>query len=227
MTLADHYAAMWQEALPKLASNSLATDPLLDDPNDHRLGLTLVIRPTAEVKHRMAEFVEQLRRLEPEQYYYPPSDMHVTLLTLISCYEGFALSQINPSAYKQLLASVLPVAQPFTINFAGITASAATVMVQGFPRSAALQELRGNLRTAFRASALPQTIDKRYVLQTAHSTVARFRAPLREPLRFVELLQQYRQHAFGTMQVQHAELVCNDWYHRARVVQCLGRFALG
>ncbi|KUG09457.1 2'-5' RNA ligase family protein [Solirubrum puertoriconensis] len=226
MHLATHYTAMWREALPRLESNSIATDPLIDDPNDHRLGLTLVIRPAAEVKQRMVEFVQQLQGFEPDQYYYPPSDMHVTLLTLISCYEGFSLDQVDLDAYTQLLAGVVQEARPFTLDFTGITASAATVMVQGFPRSEALQQLRSRLRTAFHVSGLPQTIDKRYVLQTAHSTVARFRAPLQQRQRFVEALQQYRQHVFGSMQVEQVELVCNDWYHRAAVGQRLTEFWL-
>ena len=89
-----------------------------------------------------------------------------------------------------------------------------------------LYKLRNRLRENFRKTNLQQTIDSRYVLQTAHSTVVRFKAPLQKPAAFLKKVQEYRNHDFGSMEVRELELVYNDWYQRQSLVQLLGRFRL-
>jgi hypothetical protein len=62
------------------------------------------------------------------------------------------------------------------------------MMVQGFPADEGLQVLRDRLRAAFRQSSLQQSIDQRYSIQTAHSTIIRFRHPLRDAPRLLRKL---------------------------------------
>lgn len=109
----------------------------------------------------------------------------------------------------------------------GITASPSGLMIQGFSEHDRLNDLREKLRAWFRHSDLQQSIDKRYVLQTAHSTVVRFRKPLQQKGAFLELLDRYRESDFGTFRVEEVELVTNDWYLRKEKVKTLGRFRLG
>ncbi|KAA9332168.1 mutarotase [Hymenobacter busanensis] len=226
MNLSAHYDQMWQRSRPLFAANTLALDPLLDAPDDSRRGLTVVARLAPAVVARLQAFADELRQLEPQQYYYPAAATHLTVLSLVSCYPGFQLGHVEPAEYMALVACAVQAEAPFAVDFVGITASPATVLVQGFPHDDTLRHLRQQLRTAFQASALQQSIDSRYTLQTAHSTVVRFRAPLRQPARFLEVLDRYRPHAFGTTVVDRVELVFNDWYHRPEAVQVLHTFAL-
>lgn len=226
--LVAHYDAMRQAALPRLALGQPELDTLLDNPAaDARRGITLLARPPQPLVAALAASMAELRALEPAQYYYPPGDIHLTILSLISCYPGFALTAIEPAAYGQLVAEALRGVPPLRVRFAGFTASAAGIMAQGFPLDEGLGELRQQLRVAFRASGLPQSIDQRYSLQTAHSTLVRFRAPLRQPARLVAWLRRHERGPIGEVELASVELVFNDWYQRAAHTVLLGRYPLG
>jgi 2'-5' RNA ligase len=100
-------------------------------------------------------------------------------------------------------------------------------MVQGFPLNDSLSALRGQLRRSFKASGLEHSIDQRYTLDTAHSTVIRFKAPFADPARFVDYLKKYRDDEFGVAEIPRIELVHNDWYMSHARVSRHGVFTLG
>jgi 2'-5' RNA ligase len=225
--LTNHYHQLYTESVAKIRARGVLTDESLDDPEDDRRGITLLIRPGEEVKERFRGWLEKLQRIEPGQYFYPVSDMHITFLSVISCYSGFETGKINLSAYHQLIHEALAGEKSFLVRMQGITASPSGVMIQGFSENDRLNELREILRKQFRKSALQQSIDQRYVLQTAHSTVVRFRRALQHKEAFLDKLEEYRDFDFGTFRVKEIELVTNDWYLRKEKVSTLRRFPLG
>lgn len=225
--LTKHYHQLYTDSIAKIRDKGVVTDELLDDASDDRRGITLLVRPDDSVKERILLCLEMLKEAEPEQYYYPTSDMHITLLSVISCYSGFRPEQIDLPSYNRLIRESLTGEDAFSIRMKGITASLSGVMIQGFSENDRLNELRGNLRKQFRKSELQQSIDKRYVLQTAHSTVVRFRKPLQHKDAFLDKLEQFRDFDFDTFRVKEIELVTNDWYLRKEKVSTLSRFPLG
>jgi 2'-5' RNA ligase len=226
MSLAAHYDAMRTAAVHKLARGEEELDPWLDAPQDTRRGLTLLSRPTAHVATAIAAVLADFQCLDPAQYYYPATDLHLTILSLISCYEGFALEAIDPAAYRALVGEVLRHTRPFAIRLAGLTASTGGLLVQGFPLDEGLATLRANLRTAFRVSGLRQSIDQRYSIQTAHLTIARFRQSIGQPRALLALLAAHAHTPLGTLEVNCPELVFNDWYQRAAHTQVLATYPL-
>ncbi|MGY3087232.1 2'-5' RNA ligase [Hymenobacter sp. UYAg731] len=227
MDLTAHYDAMRQAAVRQLARGEAERDSLLDSPYDTRRGLTLLARPPAAITARIEEIMMDFRGAEPNQYYYPAADIHVTIMSIISCYEGFTLDLIDPAAYQNAVRSILESNAPLTISYAGLTASPDSVIVQGFPVGDGLETMRDAMRIFFRNSGLPQSIDQRYSIQTAHSTVMRFRNPLQNPARLLEKLAKYQAYFIGSFEVNAAELVYNDWYQRARNTVLLEKFPLG
>ncbi|WP_207433493.1 2'-5' RNA ligase family protein [Sabulibacter ruber] len=226
MELRAHYTQLWESTEARFKENQYEFDALLDSPTDTRLGITLLARPQGEALENILSFVQEMASLEPEQYYYPASDVHITLLSIISCYPGFKVDQIELQQYIDLVKEALVSIKPFNVEFKGITASPSCVMVQGFPQGDDLQNLRDNLRTVFRNSGLQQSIDQRYAISTAHSTVIRFRKPLQRPQAFLQKLQTCREHDFGTALIKQVELVSNDWYQRKENTQLLATFPL-
>ncbi|WP_068840085.1 2'-5' RNA ligase family protein [Pontibacter akesuensis] len=220
------YNQLWEDNLPKYRIGTVEVDPLLSSGADNRFGITLLFRPDGAVKKSIGSFLQELERLEPEQYYYPASDLHVTVISIISCHPGFSLDQVAVADYAALVKESLAAAKSFGIGFRGITISPAGILVQGFPATAQLQVMRQRLRENFKSSTLMQTLDSRYVLQTAHCTVARFKAPLRNPERLLQKLQEYRHHRFGSMDVTRVLLVHNDWYQKQDLVQQLAEIEL-
>jgi 2'-5' RNA ligase len=226
MNLEKHYNDLWQNALQGFRSGAFEIDPFLNSAADDRYGLTLLFRPEPIVTDKISTFLQELRQLEPEQYYYPASDMHVTVMSVISCHPGFRLGSIQLEEYLAVLQECLADIKPFKIDFAGITASPSCIMIQGFPATATLHNLRNKLRERFRTTTLRQTMDSRYVLQTAHCTVVRFKEPLRNAPAFLDKLQEYGTHDFGSTEVEQVELVYNDWYQRQALVQQLALLKL-
>ncbi|SFG38585.1 2'-5' RNA ligase family protein [Pontibacter chinhatensis] len=227
MDLQTHYNTLWEKSRAGFEAGSFKLDPWIDNPADDRLGITLLARPSCEVRERIRAFLDELQQVAPEQYFYPDTDLHITILSIISCTASFTLSAVKPADYVQLLESITHHASPFEIDINGITASPEAVMVQGFPLDNSLQMLRESIRAAFSSTSLLQSLDQRYTLKTAHATVLRFRAPVQQPEKLLRLLENYRTYDFGTFEVEELEVVYNDWYQRAEKVKVLGRFKLG
>ncbi len=226
MNLKQHYEALYTSSIKKIRSDKYETDPLIDSPLDKRMGLTLIIRPSDQVKTRIKNFLDELRDVDSHQYYYPESDMHITVMSVISAYPGFDLQSVSIPEYTAIIKKSLTGLKPFDICFSGLTASPSCIMIRGFFNDNTINTIRDNLRTNFRDSGLLQSMDSRYVIEAAHSTVVRFREKLSDKERFMDLIEQYREHEFGTFTADTVEFVYNDWYQRKKYVTGLCRFRL-
>lgn len=226
MNLTQHYDRLWQQSLARFEQGDFVLDDQIDNPDDKRFGITLLLRPDQAVKNRICRFIDELEAVEPEQYYYPDTDFHITVMSVISCYTGFSLEQIDLKAYARVIRKVLKDISAFTIDLKGITASPSCIMLQGYPQGHTLDIVRDRLREYFKATELEQSIDQRYTIQTAHSTVMRFRKPVQQKQQLLDVLKAYRTFHFGTFKVGEMALVFNDWYQKNDVVQTLAKFDL-
>lgn len=226
MNLTEYYKELYKSSIGKIENEDYRTDLLINSPGDTRLGITLLIRPPENINSKIQLFLDELKQVDPSQYYYPNSDIHITVMSIISCYEGFQLDQIYTPDYIHLITESLREIDSFEIKFKGITASDSSIMIQGFPQNDSLNNLRNNLRTKFKNSDLEQSIDKRYSIQTAHSTVVRFRSKLQNKNKFLEILESYKHFYFGSFKVNELALVFNDWYQRKENSKLLEKFRL-
>nr|WP_315165501.1 mutarotase [uncultured Flavobacterium sp.] len=224
MDLKQHYTALYNESIEKIVTNTYQIDNQIDSLSDHRFGITLLIRPDSQTKKNIQGFLDELKQIDPDQYYYPSSDIHITVLSIISCYDGFDLATISIPDYIAIIEKSLVGIQDTAINFQGITASPSAIMLQGFTNSNSLDDLRNNLRTNFTNSGLQESIDKRYSINTAHSTVARFRKEISHTEKLIAVLEKYRNFDFGKFKVEKYHLVYNDWYQRKQFVKELHEF---
>jgi 2'-5' RNA ligase len=223
MNLADHYNNLYQNSIDEIRTEGCKTDPLIKSPTDNRFGITLLIRPPILVKKRIEIFLNELKNIDNQQYYYPLSDIHITVMSIISCYDGFDLKNISIPNYIRIIEKSIQDVGKFRIKFKGITASTSTIMIQGF-YGEILNTLRNNLRINFQKSHLEQTIDKRYSIKTGHSTVVRFQNKLEQENNYLEALEKYKDFDFGEFDVNRVELVFNDWYQRKEHVKTLNYF---
>ena len=123
---------MWKNSETKIGSGDYQMDARVQAMFDTRRGISLVLYPSAEVKENIASFLSDIYSYEPEQYYYPFSDIHITVLSVISCAENFLLNTINVQKYIDVLSVAMKTSRAFTISFQGVTTSSSCVMVQGF-----------------------------------------------------------------------------------------------
>lgn len=210
--LQARYDTIWHEAAPALACGDVACDAQLAAGNDPRRGLTVIARPEAQLAASFSALLDRLTDIEPDQYRHPVADMHVTVLSLFTATVDHGPELARAEAYRAAVAAAVRGTPSFKIDFTGITASRGAVLAQGFPQGDALPALRDRLREELRLRGLDGSLDGRYRLVTAHSTLLRFIRPLAEPKRFLHTLTQLRDTPLGTMHVNALELVQNDWY---------------
>jgi 2'-5' RNA ligase len=226
MNLTKHYNQLYKSSSEAILSGNYRLDVKINDPSDSRFGITLLLRPSEKIKADIQLFLKELKAIEPSQYYYPYSDIHITVMSIISCYEGFSLDQIAVESYIEIIQKSLADLAEIKIDFRGVTASNSAIMIQGFPSDESLNNLRNKLRENFKNSALEQSIDSRYSIATAHSTVMRFREKLQNPEQLIQIANQFREYNFGEFKADKLELVFNDWYQRERNTIQLKNFQL-
>jgi 2'-5' RNA ligase len=221
------YDALWNDAAPLVRAGGATLDPwALHKAGDGRRGLTLLARPAPAVADRLVAFLERLRALEPGQYYQPRADLHHTVLSLFTATVDHAAHLAHEAEYEAAVAEAAAETPAFEIAVQGVTLAPGAVLAQGFPRGDALERLRERLRAGLVARGLGGGLDQRYRLVTAHMTIARFAAPLRDPGRFVDALAEARATPFGVTLVDRLELVLGDWYQSAERERPVAAYAL-
>lgn len=223
--LDQHYTQLYNSSISSLQEGTYQIDDMIDSNSDNRYGITLLIRPQMNIRNNIQVFLDELKQIDPELYYYPNSDIHITVMSIISCYAGFDLRNISVPAYVEIIKRSIH-QKDIEVHFRGITVSPSCIMIQGFYTDNTLSDLRDNLRTNFKGSALEETIDKRYSIQTAHATVARFKAKIRQKEELIGVLEKYRNYDFGKFKIRNFDLVYNDWYQREPRVKLLHRFVI-
>ena len=208
---------MWLRFNSAQKNAQLELDPNINNPADNRRGVTALAYLNSNddaVTYKIKQFLTDLAKIEPSQYYYPQEDLHLTILSIITCIEGFILQSINPRSYKDSFLAAVSDTESIEINFSGVTATPQCVLIQGFPVGSGLDILRQRLRDVFKQSGLRTSIDKRYLIETAHCTAVRFRSPIQNSERLLECLEKYRNYDFGSIHLNRFDLVFNDWYQR-------------
>jgi 2'-5' RNA ligase len=214
MNLKEHYNELYKKSSEAILSGNYKLDSQINDKSDSRFGITLLIRPNETIKANIQLFLDELKVIDPLQYYYPDSDIHITVMSIISCYEGFSLDKITITDYIEIIQKSLIDVNEIKIKFQGVTVSPSALMIQGFPTDESLNNLRDRLRENFKKSTLQQSIDSRYTISTAHSTVMRFQEKLQNPKQLIAFSEKFRDFDFGEFKVENLELVYNDWYQR-------------
>lgn len=225
--MSERYDRLWESALPAIRSGAIEIDATLANRiSDRRRGFTLIARPSMETQDRILKFLDALKAIDPEQYYYAPDSLHVTVLSLFTATDAHERFSQHQKKYEVAVESAVTGTPPFEIQFNGITASSGAVMIQGFPRGDALEPLRERLRETLQSRNLTEGLDTRYRLVTAHLTVVRFRQPLRDSIRFAEKLEEFRCVRFGSSNIEVLRLVKNDWYMSPQNLKLLSDYPL-
>jgi 2'-5' RNA ligase len=226
MNLTQHYDQLYETSSEIISAGKYSIDSELKNESDSRYGITLLIRPNEEIKSNIQQFITELKNAEPTQYFYPDSDIHITVMSIISCSDKFTLNQISPNEYIEVICRSLVDVEKIKIHYKGVTASPSAIMIQGFPSDETLNNLRNRLRESFKNSGLQQSIDSRYSISTAHSTIMRFQEKLHDPKKLIQIVEKFRDYDFGEFEVKNLELVYNDWYQRKSTTRVLGDFGL-
>lgn len=221
-----HYDTMWDCAFDAVARGDVEYDTHLTAGRDPRQGLTLIARPDQALQARLHSLMDCMAASEPHQYCYPATDLHMTILALFTVTENPAPHLLRLADYCAAVRAALDGLEAFEIDYHGITMSRGALIAQGFPRGPTLESLRERLRAELHDKGLGASLDQRYRLVTAHTTLFRFNSPLQDARRFAALLESLRNEPLGCMVVNEVELVKNDWYMSSSSVERVARIPL-
>jgi 2'-5' RNA ligase len=209
-----------------IAANEPLVDTLVLDPaRDFRRGISLIL-PVRPEESAYSELIAAMSGMEPDQYYYPIADLHVTIFDFVSAREGFAKDAAREAVFLDIASRACAGTEPFELRLEGIAFSREAGMMAGYD-GGALVDLRSRIRAALSAAGIKN--DERYRSRSAHCSFMRFAAKLRSPRRFLGEIEAWEEVRFGAASPGAARLVEHDWYNRQASLRDLGicRLAAG
>ncbi|MCL6220572.1 2'-5' RNA ligase family protein [Zunongwangia pacifica] len=221
-----HYQNIHTNGLKLVKNGSYFIDKDIFNPEDLRRGITLLARPDKKVSLKIHRLLQEIKDFEPHQYFYPQQDFHITIMSIISCYSGFHLDKINIEDYISVIKKTISKFNNFNIHFKGISLNPSGILVNGYLKDDTLNLLRNSLRENFKQTDLEQSLDQRYAIKTAHSSIFRFQHRLNQPNKLIEFVEKHRETDFGSFEVKNVELVFNDWYLKTENTIFLENFSL-
>ncbi|MCR5524645.1 MAG: hypothetical protein K6F18_03160 [Lactobacillus sp.] len=206
------YTQIEQQGIQAIRTRQVQIDPNLQNLEvDSRQGLTLLVKLPAHVTRNINFVLNELKRLEPFQYYYPANTIHITVMDIRRAVSDFRMTKEELINYQQVIQKTIENVNAINWHMAGLICSPGAILVKGF-YSSELQQLRNALRTNFLKNGL--VLDERYATFSGHATVARFKKNLIHPQEFLSEINNFHNVEFGDFQTSEVDLVIHDWYNR-------------
>ncbi|MCD7133043.1 2'-5' RNA ligase family protein [Limosilactobacillus balticus] len=220
MQLATLYNNINQQGISAIRNHQEQLDSnLLNPDKDMRRGLTLTASLPAHVSRNIMFCLQKLAAIEPNQYFYPPADLHITIIDLIPANSDFSLSTFEEKKYKNVVGQIISQIGPIHWHLAGMIPSLGALLVKGY-YSAELSTLRNQLRQELPLHNL--LLKERYPTISGHVTVARYTRPLQQADCFLEALEGFKSINFGQFTTSSLDLVVHDWYnHNSQLISKL------
>lgn len=192
---------------------------LANSGRDMRQGLTLVATIPAHVRRNIMFCLQKLAAIEPNQYFYPSSDLHITIIDIIAASPAFELTSLEKEKYKTVVGEVVSQVRPIHWRLAGIITSPGALLVKGY-YSGELETLRNLIR-----EKLPQNdllLKERYKTISGHVTIGRYTSHIKQSERFLGSLTDLKTVNFGQFTTGSLDLVVHDWYnHNSQLISRL------
>lgn len=208
-----------------LAHASVEVAPYINDlGQDHRLGLSLIIRPrpSLDVSLSLEGFTKCLRNTS--LFVYDRFRFHFTVLSLATPSDSFDLHRIPVGEYIDVIRSTLARVPPISLEIIGICPTSNAIIACGYQSDDILENARNALRVALTDAGLGKTIDQRHRITGAHLVVARFTASCDIAAVQTAVAQLGAANA-GAMRVEKSHLVVNDQYMSPDKVSVLAEFS--
>ena len=127
--LTRHYGKILEDNREKILSGGTGDSFLRNAKEDSRMALVVLIRISPEITRKIGECIGELKEIEPELYYYPKSDLHITVMDILRGEEGRTVPE-DLDRYLECIQKCSEEIGPFEIVFDGLVASDNAVMVR-------------------------------------------------------------------------------------------------
>ena len=210
--LDNHYDSILGANKEKILAGGIGDALLKKAPTDSRMSLVVLIRISSDLSEKINSCIDDLKRIEPNLYYYPAKDFHITVMDILKGEDGRKIPQ-NIAEYIRCIEECSKSISPFRIEFNGLTASDNAVLVRGYYDDQ-LMVFRQMLRDLLKQSGLP--LEERYKTISSHVTIARLHSKFQNPEKLLDYIDKPR--VFGTMAVSSLEISFHNWYDTRKEV---------
>ncbi len=210
--LDNHYNNIIKSNIDKIMLGGVGDIFLYDAENDARMSLVVLIRISSNVKNSIVRHMEELKLLEPDLYYYPQEDYHITVMDILKGELGRTIPP-NIDEYINIISKCAEEISEFELFFDGMTASDNVALIKGYYEEP-LEMFRKMLRNNFKQQGLP--LEERYETFSSHISVARIPDKLKNPNEYIDFIG--RNCAFGIMKVKSFEICFHNWYDSKKTV---------
>lgn len=210
--LDNHYNNILKSNANKIMLGGIGDTLLYDAENDERMSLVVLIRISSNVKNSIVRHMEELKLLEPDLYYYPQEDFHITVMDILKGELGRTIPQ-NIDEYINIISKCAEEISEFELLFDGMTASDNVALVKGYYEEP-LEMFRKMLRNKFKQQGL--VLEERYETFSSHISVARIPDKLKNPSKYIDFIG--RNCTFGIMKVKSFEICFHNWYDSKKTV---------
>jgi 2'-5' RNA ligase len=190
---------------------------------DGPLGYVLQIA-AANLLHKYEELISCFRVMEPDQNYYPKSDLHITVFEFVSVRPDFRNYEKNIEIFKEVCSEVLEAVLPFPIRFSGTVFTRTSGILAGYDDDR-LVKIREALRSRLASRGIAPL--ERYQSRSAHLSFMGYRRKMQNHHAFLKLVETTKETEWETVEVTKLELVEHDWYNRVETRRVLREFRLG
>ncbi len=205
---------IYEKNKQKIISGGIGDNFLKNAKKDNRMSLVLLIRISPEISTKIEKCISEFKQIEPNLYYYPKEDFHITVIDILKGIEGRTIPK-NLNEYIECIKKCISEIKPFKIEFNGLTASDNAVMVKGFYEYE-LQKFREAFRKALKDKGL--TLEERYETISSHVTIMRIPDKLENPNDFSKFIEHEQERMFGIMNINSFELSFHNWYDTKKEV---------
>lgn len=210
--LDNHYNNILKSNTGKILLGGDGDTLLNDAKKDARMSLVVLIRPSSTIRNNIVRHLEELNFSEPDLYYYPPEDFHITVMDILKGELGRSIPE-NIDEYIHTIAKCAEQIPEFEILFEGMTASDNVAMVKGYYEEP-LEVFRKMLRENLKQQGL--SLEERYETFSSHISVARIPDKLKKPKEYIDFIGENC--TFGIMKVNSIEVCFHNWYDSQKTV---------
>ena len=205
------YDGIYSKNKELIRSGKVQFDEVLSfNKKDTRLGISLII-PVISNEDKYDKLLDLLKKNEPDQYYYPFEDLHITIFDYIQAVEKYKKNPEKKSILIEITEKALKEISGFEIELKGIAFSNEAGIIQGYDRNILIQ-IRKRIRELMKKFGLKN--NERYESESAHITFCRFMNKLKNPEKLIEIIDRNRDYEIGKEKVEQIELVEHDWYNK-------------
>jgi 2'-5' RNA ligase len=224
MSCADLYHTIYITNKSALLSGNIKLDDVLSSrKKDMRTGISLIV-PVKSIEKPYDHIVTLLKQNEPGQYYYPLSDLHITIFDFLQASDTYKRDIQRENKFIEITEKVLEGFKEFTIALKGVVFSKEAGIIQGFDNNR-LVTIRNNIRLTMEHYGIIN--NERYISESAHITFCRFKKTLNNHERLMRFIDEYREYDMGKEKINHIELVEHDWYNKETNKRVIKAFHTG